>query len=72
MYKKMWQTEWERCPENKLFEIQSKVDDPIPSGGRRHREEIALCLLLSVTQYTIHFYSLKVMNRLCVFFVMNS
>ena len=32
--KKLWQTEWERYPENKLYKIQPKVDDPIPSHGR--------------------------------------
>ena len=31
--KKLWQTEWERYPENKLCKIQPKVDDPIPSHG---------------------------------------
>ena len=29
--KKLWQTEWERYPENKLYKIQTKVDDPIHS-----------------------------------------
>ena len=27
---KLWQMEWERYPENMLFKIQPKVDDPIP------------------------------------------
>ena len=31
--KKLWQTEWERYPGNKLYKIQPKVDDPIPSHG---------------------------------------
>ena len=37
--KNLWQTEWERYPEIKLYKIQPKVDDPIPSHGRCHREE---------------------------------
>ena len=40
--KKLWQTEWERHPENKLYEIQTKVDDPFPSHGRCRREETVL------------------------------
>ena len=43
--KKLWQTEWERYPGNKLYEIQPKVDDPIPSHGRCRREETILCRL---------------------------
>ena len=31
--KKLWQTEWESYSESKLFKIQPKVDDPIPSYG---------------------------------------
>ena len=31
--KKLWQTEWERYPGNKLYKIQPRVDDPIPSHG---------------------------------------
>ena len=41
--KKLWQTEWERYPENKLYKIQPKVDDPIPCHGRCRREETILC-----------------------------
>ena len=43
--KKIWQTEWESYPENKLYKIQPKVDDPIPSHGRCRREETVLCRL---------------------------
>ena len=43
--KKLRQTEWERYPENKLYKIQPKVDDPIPSYGRCRREETILCRL---------------------------
>ena len=43
--KKMWQTEWERYPGNKLYKSQPKVDDPIPSHGRCRREETILCRL---------------------------
>ena len=41
--KKLWQTKWERYPENKLFKIQPKVDDPILSHGRCCLEESVLC-----------------------------
>ena len=43
--KKLWQTEWERYPEHKLYKIQPKVDDPILSHGRCRREETILCRL---------------------------
>ena len=43
--KKLWQTEWEKYPENKLFKIQPKMDDPIPSHCRCHCEETVLCRL---------------------------
>ena len=43
--KKLWQTEWERYAENKLYKIQTEVDDPIPSHGRNRREETILCRL---------------------------
>ena len=43
--KKLWQTEWERYPGNKLYKIQPKVDDPIPSHGSCCREETVLCRL---------------------------
>ena len=29
----LWQMAWERYPENKLYKIQLKVDDPILSHG---------------------------------------
>ena len=57
--KKLWQTEWERYPENKLYKIQPKVDDPIPSHSRCRRGETVLCRLhIGHTFYT-HFYLLK-------------
>ena len=37
--KKLWQTEFERYPENKLYKIQPKVDDPIQSHGQCCNEE---------------------------------
>ena len=40
---KLWQTEWERYPGNKLYKIQPKVDDPVPSHGRCRHEERVLC-----------------------------
>ena len=43
--KKLWQTEWERHPENKLYKIQPRVDDPIPSHGGCCCEESVLCCL---------------------------
>ena len=43
--KKLWQTEWERYPGNKLYKIQPKVDDPIPCHGRCRHEETILCRL---------------------------
>ena len=50
---KLWKTEWERYPENKLYKIQPKVDDPIPSHCRCPREESVLCRLhnLLVTHF---------------------
>ena len=50
--KKLWQTEWERYPGNKLYKIQPKVDDPIPSHGRCRREETIVYRLHS---YWSHF-----------------
>ena len=43
--KKLWQTECQRYPGNKLYKIQPKVDDSIPSHGRCRREETILCRL---------------------------
>ena len=57
--KKLWQTEWERHPETKLYKIQPKVDDPIPSHGRCHREESVLCRLHIGHTFLTHFYVLK-------------
>ena len=57
--KKLWQTEWESYPENKLYKIQPKVDDPIPSHGRCRREETVLCRLHIGHTFLTHFYLLK-------------
>ena len=58
--KKLWQTEWERYPENKLYKIQPKVDDSIPSHGRCRRDETILCRLhIGYTFFFTHFYLLK-------------
>ena len=59
--KKLWQTEWERYPENKLCKIQPKVDDPILSHGRCRREETILCRLHigHTFFFKTHFYLLK-------------
>ena len=43
--KKLWQAECERYPGSKLYKIQPKVDDPIPSHGRCRHEEAILCRL---------------------------
>ena len=57
--KKLWQTEWERYPGNKLYKIQPKVDDPIPSHGRCRREETVLCRQHIGHTFLTHFYLLK-------------
>ena len=57
--KKLWQTEWESYPENKLYKIQPKVDDPIPSHDRCRREETVLCRLHIGHTFLTHFYLLK-------------
>ena len=57
--KKLWQTEWERYPGNKLYKIQPKVDDPISSHGRCRREETILCQLHIGHTCLTHFYLLK-------------
>ena len=57
--KKLWQTEWERYPENKLYKVQPKVDDHIPSRGRNRREETILCRLHIGHAFLTHFYPLK-------------
>ena len=41
----LWKMEWERHAENKLYKVQPKVDDPIPSHGRCRPEESGLCRL---------------------------
>ena len=43
--KKLWQAECERYPGSKLYKIQPKMDDPIPSHGRCRHEEAILCRL---------------------------
>ena len=63
--KKLWQMEWERYPENKLYKIQPKVDDPIPSHGRNRREETILCRLhIGHTFLKLIFIFRKVRSRL--------
>ena len=57
--KELWQTEWERYPENKLYKIQPKVDDPIPSHGRCRCEETVLCRLHIGHTFLTHFYLFK-------------
>ena len=57
--KKLWQTEWERNRENKLYKIQRKVDGPIPSHGRNRREETILCRLHVGHTFLTHFYLLN-------------
>ena len=57
--KKLWQTEWERYPENKLYKIQPKMDDPIQSHGRCRREEGVLCRLHIGHSFYTHFDLLK-------------
>ena len=57
--KKLWQTEWERYPGNKLYKIQPKVNDPIPTHGRCRREETILCRLDIGHTFKTHFYLLK-------------
>ena len=57
--KKLWQTEWERYPENKLYKIQPKLDDPIPSHGRCRCEETVLYRLHVGHTFLTHFYLLK-------------
>ena len=56
--KKLLQTERERYPENKLYKIQPKVDDPIPSC-RNQCEETILCRLHIGHIFLTHFYLLK-------------
>ena len=53
--KKLWQTEWERYPGNKLYKIQSNVDDPILSHGLFCREESVLCRLHIGHTFQTHF-----------------
>ena len=53
--KKLWQTEWERYPENKLYKIQPKMDDPIPSHGRCRREEQYYADYILVTLFKLIF-----------------
>ena len=65
--KKQWQTEWERYPENKLYKIQPKVHDPIPSPGRCRREETILWRLHIVHTFSTHSYLLKGEDRLSAF-----
>ena len=43
----------------KLYKIQPKVDDPIPSHGRCRREETVLCRLHIGHTFLTHFYLLK-------------
>ena len=57
--KKLWQTECKRYPENRLYKIQPKVYDPMPSHGRCSREETALCQLHIGHTFLTHFYFLK-------------
>ena len=57
--KKLWQTEWERYPRNKLHKIQPKVDDPTSSHGQCRREEAVLCRLHIGHTFLTHFYLLK-------------
>ena len=57
--KKLSQAEWEKHPGNKLYKIQLKVDDPIPSHGRNRREETILCRLHIGHTFLTHFYLLK-------------
>ena len=55
----LWQTEWERYPEKKLYKIQPKVDDPIPSHGRCRCEETILCQLHIGHTFLTYFYLFK-------------
>ena len=74
--KKLWQQQqqkkWERYPENKLFKIQPKADDPIPSHGHCCREKTVLRWLdIGHTFLKLIFIYWKVRNRLYVYLLIS-
>ena len=55
----LWQHEWYKCPDNKLYQVRPKLTDYLPSCRTKRREETVLVHLHIGHSYLTHSFLLK-------------